>query len=59
MARVTKYFPLPTIYTPPMHEMRPGGGWPSIDEMADAGQRLLLTSGVDYGPVMHPLIFMK
>ena len=28
-------------------------------EMQSNGQRLILTSGIDYGPVMHPLIFMK
>jgi hypothetical protein len=28
-------------------------------EMQSDGRRLILTSGVDYGPVMHPLIFMK
>lgn len=32
MARVTAYFPLETIYTPPVHEMRhPGGAWPSME----------------------------
>lgn len=28
-------------------------------EMQSDGRRLILTSGIDYGPVMHPLIFMK
>jgi hypothetical protein len=30
-----------------------------MEEMQSDGRRLILTSGIDYGPVMHPLIFMK
>ena len=59
MARVTAYFPPDAIYTPPQQDARPGGAWPSIDEMYASGHRVLLTSGIDYGAVMHPLIFMK
>ena len=31
----------------------------SIGELLDGGKRLLLLSGRDYGPIMHPLIFLK
>mmetsp|Transcript_11458 Transcript_11458/g.34433 ORF Transcript_11458/g.34433 Transcript_11458/m.34433 type:complete len:647 (+) Transcript_11458:108-2048(+) len=59
MSRIKAYFPEDTIYTPPHHEQRGGGEWPSADDMVAEGRRLMLTSGVDYGPVMNPLIFLK
>ena len=33
--------------------------WPSVDEMAAAGKRLLVVSGVDYLAPMAPLIFSR
>lgn len=59
MSRITAHFPAEGIYTPPHHEAGGGGSWPAADAMVAAGRRLLLVSGVDYGPVMHPLIFLK
>ena len=59
LERISAIYPVDTIYSPADHGSRDSTDWPSIDEMAAAGKRVLLLSGVDYGPSMHPLIFDK
>lgn len=59
LERISAIFPVDSIYSPADHGSRGSSDWPSMDEMAAAGKRVLLLSGVDYGPSMVPLIFDK
>lgn len=59
LQRISAIFPVGSIYSPADHGSRGSSDWPSIDDMAADGKRVLLLSGVDYGPLMQPLIFDK
>ena len=59
LQRISAIFPVDSVYSPADHGGRGSADWPSIDEMLAAGKRVLLLSGVDYGPVMNPLVFDK
>ena len=59
LADITAVFPVEQIMTPPEHRLRLNGTWPSIDEMAAAGKRVLFISSTDYGESMFPLVFSR
>lgn len=72
LSRIESHFPIDTVYTPDDHRSRASATstatsdsnhfsatWPTTDEMVAAGHRVLLTSRIDYGAAMQPLMFKK
>ena len=51
LAELEAAFPAATIYTPADHGARGAFDWPSMDELADAGKRVVVASAADYGEV--------
>ena len=51
LAELEAAFPAATIYTPADHGGRGTLDWPSMDELADAGKRVIVASAADYGEV--------
>ena len=51
LAELEAAFPAATIYTPADHAARGTLDWPSMDELAEAGKRVIVASAADYGEV--------
>ena len=51
LAELEGAFPAASIYTPADHGARGTLDWPSMDELADAGKRVVVASAADYGEV--------
>lgn len=53
LAEIEAAFGAGAIYTPLDHGARGAGDWPSMDEMADRGRRVIVASAADYGEARH------
>lgn len=51
LAELEAAFPATTVYTPADHSARGTFDWPSMDELVDAGKRVVVASAADYGEV--------